>query len=419
MPALEQLNFHERNIVNKRSISRAAFGGLALATAASGLTVLVSGPASSAVTVPWTDPDKAGTITFYDASGTEVTSGNIGDPLPAYAVASSLPRSGDTRAALFAYTPTKSGSDWTPAGSWSGAQLTASAVFPTSGPSAVTSAPAAVATTGAQPLSAYINELPNTSGDATLSGAYELRLRTSGPGATTGTTYDVVDIVVNGSTWTVASAASGGSGAAATTTSLGASATSVTTGTAVTLTATLSPSAAVGTVQFSDGGSAVGAPVAVSGGVATTTVTPTTGSHSYSAAFTPTNPAAYAASSSGTVAVTATAPSSGGTGGTGGTPTPTPSPSPTPVVVSGITAPSKVKTSAKSLTLTLVETGTFTGTVKVFDGSKLIGTATVSNGKLTVKLKKKLKKGKHTIKVVFAGSSSASAFTKTVKVTVK
>lgn len=91
----------------------------------------------------------------------------------------------------------------------------------------------------------------------------------------------------------------------------------------------------------------------------------------------------------------------------------------TPVVVSAVTAPAKLKSSAKSLTLTLVETGTFTGTVKVYDGSRLIGTATVVNGKVTVRLKKKLKKGKHTIKVVFAGSASASAFTKTVKVTVK
>lgn len=124
-------------------------------------------------------------------------------------------------------------------------------------------------------------------------------------------------------------------------------------------------------------------------------------------------------SGSSTPTTGSSSPTSGSSSPSTTTTSPAPPAPPAPVVVSAIKAPAKLKSSAKSLTLTLVETGTFTGTVKVYDGSKLIGTATVVNGKVTVKLKKKLKSGKHTIKVVFAGSASASAFSATVKVTVK
>ncbi|MES2522979.1 MAG: YDG domain-containing protein, partial [Gemmatimonadota bacterium] len=59
-------------------------------------------------------------------------------------------------------------------------------------------------------------------------------------------------------------------------------------GASITLTATLSPANAVGTVQFTDGGVNVGAPVTVAAGVATlTTSALNVGSHAISAVFTP------------------------------------------------------------------------------------------------------------------------------------
>jgi hypothetical protein len=77
--------------------------------------------------------------------------------------------------------------------------------------------------------------------------------------------------------------------AAATNTTLGLSpASPVVAGTQVTLTATIDKTAAAGTVQFTENGANLGAPVAVAGGSASTTVTPIVGTYSYTAIFTPT-----------------------------------------------------------------------------------------------------------------------------------
>jgi hypothetical protein len=78
----------------------------------------------------------------------------------------------------------------------------------------------------------------------------------------------------------------------------------VTEGTPVTLTATVAPSAAAGTVQFRDGTTNVGAPVAVTNGTATRSATFGVGPHQLTAAFTPTNTALYNASTSPPVTFT-------------------------------------------------------------------------------------------------------------------
>jgi hypothetical protein len=76
----------------------------------------------------------------------------------------------------------------------------------------------------------------------------------------------------------------------------------------VSLTATVSPTAAAGTVQFSDGATALGSPVAVSGGTATlNTSTLSVGSHSFTATFTPSNTTAYLGSASAAVPYSVTA----------------------------------------------------------------------------------------------------------------
>jgi hypothetical protein len=72
------------------------------------------------------------------------------------------------------------------------------------------------------------------------------------------------------------------------------------------LVANVTPTGAAGTVQFSDGSSALGAPVQVLKGVAflsTSTLAP--GTHSLTAAFTPTDPAAFGPSTSAVVSLTA------------------------------------------------------------------------------------------------------------------
>ncbi len=106
----------------------------------------------------------------------------------------------------------------------------------------------------------------------------------------------------------VVSGASGG--AAATTTTLATSpASPVVPGAAVELAATVSPSGAAGKVQFSDGDTAIGEPVPVTGGAAsTTTSTLAAGTHPLIAVFTPTDSAAFAASTSSALTLVIAAP---------------------------------------------------------------------------------------------------------------
>lgn len=96
--------------------------------------------------------------------------------------------------------------------------------------------------------------------------------------------------------------------AAATTTTLSASATTVDAGGSVDLTATVSPSGAVGTVNFFEGATQVGS-AAVAAGSATATLTQLeAGTHNYTATFEPTDPAAFVTSSSSAVTVTVNTP---------------------------------------------------------------------------------------------------------------
>jgi hypothetical protein len=91
----------------------------------------------------------------------------------------------------------------------------------------------------------------------------------------------------------------------ATTTTLTASPNPATAGQTVTLTATVAPAAATGSVQFSVGGTAIGTPVTVSGGVATTTTTfAAAGTEALAAAYTPTG---NFSASSGTLSLTVNA----------------------------------------------------------------------------------------------------------------
>ena len=86
------------------------------------------------------------------------------------------------------------------------------------------------------------------------------------------------------------------------------------------------------------------------------------------------------------------------------------------------TAPKKVK-SKKPFDVTVkvaAASGTPAGTVQIFDGTKLIGTGTLSGGTVVVTITKGLRKaGKHTLTVKYTGSTSFQASQTTVKVKVK
>ena len=109
--------------------------------------------------------------------------------------------------------------------------------------------------------------------------------------AFTGATANVGNSVSTASVYTVNQ-----SPATSTTTGLAISPAAADSNTPVTLTATVAPGAAAGKVQFSDGSATIGSPVTVAGGTAALTQTFAAGAHSFTAAFTPTNPVAYAGS---------------------------------------------------------------------------------------------------------------------------
>lgn len=88
-----------------------------------------------------------------------------------------------------------------------------------------------------------------------------------------------------------------------------------------------------------------------------------------------------------------------------------------PTTVGTIKAVS-TKAGSNKLTLLLGGVTDAPGKVKVYDGKLLIGKAKISNGAVTVKLKKHLTKGKHTIKLKYAGSPELASFTKSLKLKV-
>ena len=79
----------------------------------------------------------------------------------------------------------------------------------------------------------------------------------------------------------------------------------------------------------------------------------------------------------------------------------------------------KIKSSSKKFKLKLRGITNAPGKVKVYVGKKLVGKATIKNGKLVVKLKKRFHKGKHKITLKYAGSAKVAKFHKKIKIKVK
>jgi hypothetical protein len=278
---------------------KAAVVGTAVLAIVAGLLAGTGGAAFATAAPPWEpDPSSIGGLTFYNAAGNQITGGGINDaPFAAYVAAGAAGRAGDNKATLFGYLP-KNG---VAIGAWTGEGLTGSTVYPNaSAPGALgsSSLPLVSLTGSDETINQLAGDLPNTATDA-YQGLYQLRLKTSGPGQAAGATYDSADILISGSTWSIAYPAIV---ATSTTTTLTATPTSPqNAGTSITLNASVSPSAA-GTVQFLDGATSIGSPVTVSGGSASTsTSTLSVGTHSLTAVFTPSNTTLFNGSTSAAV----------------------------------------------------------------------------------------------------------------------
>jgi len=168
-----------------------------------------------------------------------------------------------------------------------------------------------------------------------------------------------------------------------------------------TLTATVSPTAAAGTVQFFDGSKSLGT-VTVSKGKATKQVTVGVGSHTHRAVFTPTTATAYATSSSAQVKVTKSA-----------------------TTTSLTLSPTTVKKGSAARAVVTVK-GTSkppTGKVQIKENGKVIATGTLkvtgNTGKATIVLPKNLSVGKHSLTASYAGSAYTASSWKSATLTVK
>ncbi|MCU1657296.1 MAG: hypothetical protein JWO57_1952, partial [Pseudonocardiales bacterium] len=290
-----------------RAIKAAIAGAIVLAFAGGG--VLLGATSASAAT-PAFEPDpnaSNGSITFYDASGNVITSGNNLSHLFDYAVASSdATRTGTTKASTTFAFPDHTKPDST---TWFQSTGSASTNFPnTTAPAPINGFGARRPVNQAQSTEANLSALLGTTTLDTTPGyanIVQIRLKDSGAGVGNGTLakpFWATDIQFDAAagTWTQVFPAV----VTSTTTTLAATPNPSTVGNTVTLTATVAPAAAAGSVQFMDGATNIGSPAAVSAGTAsTTTSTLTQGSHALSAVFTPTDTATYG-SSTGTFTAT-------------------------------------------------------------------------------------------------------------------
>ena len=178
-------------------------GVLALA---GGIVAFTAGVAQ-AVTPGWTpDPNAAGGLYFYDASGHQITSGSINDsPMAAYYVASGGGiLSGNNRAFQATSTPVQGSNSAT----WPGTQtISSTQTFPPAGalPGDLAGFTGAlvngVATDGSLQANQIAN-FPNSSAVAGYQNLYEVRMYTTGGAGGQSSTWYSATVEVTGTTWT-------------------------------------------------------------------------------------------------------------------------------------------------------------------------------------------------------------------------
>jgi len=219
--------------------------------------------------------------------------------------------------------------------------------------------PGNVSNMTAAKITAYVATQPNTTGTLPLA-----LVCYDGDGLTTG--YFSTDLTVTGTTaanltWSVPAppAITGIAPAVATTTAL----TAVASGNDLVLTATVTPSAAAGSVVFTEGSTTLATTALAAGSAMRTVVAPGYGQHTYKASFAPTDPAKFLPSESALLPVTVAV-------GTGGI-----------VVTANVPAPAQ--TEPGSLTLT-VPTGTPVTLSGVRDSTNSKVTAAAALPEITV-----------------------------------
>lgn len=183
---------------------------------------------------------------------------------------------------------------------------------------------------------------------------------------------------------------SSSSSTTSTTTTVTPSATSATSGTAITLTATVSPSAATGTITFYDGSSSLGTGSLSSGSASLSTSALSVGTHSITASYG--GSSSYEASTSSAVTVTITAASTTAT---------------TTTLSTTLTA----STYGTAITFTAaVSPSAATGSVTFYDSTTSLGAAALSSGSASLTTSA-LAAGTHTITATYAGSSTYASST--------
>ena len=282
---------------------RAATAGLSVALVAVGLTGFTAAPAVASVTPAWQpDANAVGTLSFYDSAGHVITSGSTTSvPMAAYYRGSGGALTAGNNVANVATTTPETGNSAT----WSGTQqITSNQALPASSlPGDLSGVTDAVVSddSGLSFTDNQITPFPNGSSTAGYQNLYEVRIYTAGgANGQSATKWYAADIQVDSvaHTWTQVYPAV--ATVTATHTTLTSSpATQAYVGESVTLTAHVDQTSAAGTVQFKDGATNLGSPVAVASGVASTpSMLPDEGTHSYTAEFTPTDTATYSGSTS-------------------------------------------------------------------------------------------------------------------------
>jgi hypothetical protein len=214
------------------------------------------------------------------------------------------------------------------------------------------------------PLPETMRQYASDNGVSTLSGEYDFDLVCRNAfGATTFGDFTGAIWFTDNTHW---QSTNPNAATPTTTTVSAAPASPVTAGTSVTFTATVSPAAAAGTVQFADGGTALGAPVTVSGGTATfTTSTLSAATHSITAAFTP-SAATYSASTSSALAYVVNPAAA------------------TPTTTALAVSPANTAAQFSTVSLTATVSPSAAGAVQFADGGAALGApVTVSGGTAT------------------------------------
>src|SRR5437879_3140968 len=247
------------------------------------------------------DPAARGCLNFYDINGNVKTSGSINDaPIAAFAMGDGPSRAGDNFGTLYAAQP-EAGQ---PSQSWLTDQMSAGTAYPSTDPATpanLRNMPNAlyIGAAGDSTLATELTILPHPASDTgtPYDGVYQIRFITTGPSSGTDTLYWRAAIKVSGPTWTQTWCPPPAPSTSVTLTATPAS--PQTAGATVNLTASVTPTAAVGSVQFQSDAAVLGPAVSVTAGTATASTTSlTAGTHSLTAVFTPTDPAAFGGSTS-------------------------------------------------------------------------------------------------------------------------